>query len=425
MKFMIAIAITAVCQAQVLMPTVNAGSQYKGSLVGVAPNAALTTVSWYPGTLNSTGCGTAGGMWLVPGVFRNVTAKTSNTNGASPVSVGVDTGCTVQAHSGATAFTAGPASGGPVIGISAAAGGFTSPATGYVNAWHQDAYWPFAFAGFKNALTGVTAATVVDIAAEFADDAGQYHSVVPNGSSTALTASTTQFIGFYGTAASTTELINGMPIPVAGTIDGVAFCNSTAPTATFTVTLRKGTGSGSASSTANTFTMPTAIACGYDQADTVVVAAGDWITLQTVSGTTTQGNPISSQISFRPTSGTSTIVGGYIGGTITTTKNFNAPLTKVTSATEASAETVLPVALTCTNLYIVKATANSGVTTTYTIRDNEADTAITGTESSGTGAIALYTSAGVSIAAGHRIDLAYSTASGTSGTMSGWSMSCQ
>ena len=275
-------------------------------------------------------------------------------------------------------------------------------------------------------LTGASAQSGTS---SFVADSGTPTTVIYSAAQGALTASTTQFAQFGSGTYTTTELLASIPIPVAGTVFNLSSCNATNPTASVAVTLRANGASAGTPSTEG-FTIPTTTAgCqNIDTTNTYAASAGDYVTVQLVSGATTQttvsglGFGVSAAVPF---------LWGMMNSAITTTLKYFQPGTNTGNATFTTAQIVVPRACTAGNLYVVQATTNTGANSTFTLyratgTGASAATALTGTNAgSSTGVKAIDTTHTVALAAGDRIALGGVIDAGTSGTYSGWSMTCQ
>jgi hypothetical protein len=249
-------------------------------------------------------------------------------------------------------------------------------------------------------------------------------------SATALTVSSTQYLGFAGLLTATEGNVT-IPVPVAGTLKNLIFSMSTSPAANVVVTVNI---NGSNSSlTATVAAGDTSIGNYSDLVHTASVAAGNYIDIQTVTGAGAQTAIPAATLAFVPTDGVSAVLWGNIAGaTASTTAGYSKPIAPITSATEANEEATSPIACTLSHLYVYQSVANgAGVTTTFTLwrgvgsTGAAAATAITGTIAPATtGAQAVDTTHSVAIAAGDRVTLQYVTNTGTSGAMGGWSMKC-
>ena len=182
--------------------------------------------------------------------------------------------------------------------------------------------------------------------------------------------------------------------------------------------------------------LTTAGQCAYDAVNTGSVTAGQYINWQVVSGATTAATIQGATAAVTPTGGAAgaIMIWGVVNATVTTTQLVGFPLEIITTSTvNAGAGTPMPGACTASNLYVMQAVANSGVTTTFTLYKNGAATSITGTVTSSTVAVGGTTGTGVmaigsgsvSFAQGDTIGLGMKTASGTSGTVGHWSVQCQ
>ena len=282
------------------------------------------------------------------------------------------------------------------------------------------------------ALTGIgelNVTSAASMAATFVADSGSAVTVLGVANQTATTASTTQYLGFGGTAFQTSDLLAAIPLPFAGTFQNFAMCDTTSPTATVAVALRD---NGSSVGTPGTvgFTLPLgASGCnGWDPTNTYTASAGDYVDLQLVSGVTTQTTITWGAIGYTPSSGTPEMIWGQIATTGSTTTSYATPMVTAVSTTEANVGMTLPRACTASNLYIVLATNEGGTQTlTVTLRKNNSNTALTGTIAPSTtaGVITLDVTHTVALAQGDKIDVAFGTNSGVSGSLGGWAFQCQ
>jgi hypothetical protein len=229
-----------------------------------------------------------------------------------------------------------------------------------------------------------------------------------------------------GVTGLTTELINALPIPVAGQITGIGMCTDGTPTNTSTWTLDL---NGVAQAmTVSQLSTDSSFGCKTDFVHgPVSVAAGNYIDFAYATGATTVSLPSNWFSVFVPTNGTSSVMGSIYDGTVAATQYQAIGAHHFNNSTEQNVTTVMPFACNATNLYVVMATAETGTNTvTLTLRNNLASTAVTGTvnAASGTGAIALYTGTPVAIAKGAQVDMMFTFANGTSGTIGGYAFSC-
>jgi hypothetical protein len=264
----------------------------------------------------------------------------------------------------------------------------------------------------------------------FVADSGNAVTVLGTAVQGATTASSTQYLGFGSPPLSATELPVAIPIPFAGTFQYFAMCDSTNPTATVAVTFRdNGANVGTPGNIG--FTLPSATTgCnGWDPTNTFAASVGDYVDIQTVSGATTQTNINWAAISYTPTTGTPELVWGMVNASIgPAATDYTEPFVTNFSATEGNVQMAVPRACTASKFYIVLGT-NQGSTpvVTVTLRDNGANTALTGTVTGTTtaGVIALDLTHTVALAQGDRIDVLLSNTTGTSGTYGGWAFQCQ
>jgi len=351
-----------------------------------------------------------------PGVFRGVAGYTANTNGLIPVIWGLNAGCGAYVTAGSAQPAFGPP--GSFLASSQAAGSIVTP-TAYVETVHAPMGGAVSFVARSN---GGAPATFASMNTEYISDDGLGVTPINNGG-TALTASTTAYLGAAGMTQNTTELAGSFPIPVAGSVDIVGMCQMSTTAGQYTGTLRKnGANSGLAA-----ITLWGGPNCYFAAGSTVSYAAGDYASVQMVTTTGTMV-AVLTQIAFTPTNVLDRLVYGAFGAagsTIAATKTYFAPMTNRSATTEIAQITATH-SMTCTNLYVLKSTTSPGVTTTYTLRANGADTALTGTDNnSATGVVAIYTGAGVSITAGQPFNLSVVSSGGTSGNLVSWAMSCQ
>lgn len=403
------------------MPTITAAPFQNylntGSVLVTDFGVSSSGFTRWPGGSSDNGCATntAHNFWPAAGYVRHTTMTTST---VSPVGIIVRGGYLPDCLTG---FIGGFQYG-AFIPDNAAAGSFVDQSE---QATHmmQGGLIGFAFQ-FQN--MSLNPASVTAMAAEFVADTG-YVTVFPSGGGTGGTASATRYFGAYGKADFTTETDVAIPMPVAGTASALWWCpGASAITNIPTMTLRKSavntsvTASPAASAGA-------VIECTVDVTHTVSYAAGDYLDFGVVTGAGTV--PPSGQygIMYTAASGTATIVSGMIAGTVSTTANYNLPGSSRTSTSQAGVELGLPMPCVASKLYVVQSSANGvGVTTTFTLQLNGANTAVTGTitSASGTGALLLDNTHTVTFARGDLMQMKYSTGSGTSGTMGGWSIAC-
>lgn len=162
---------------------------------------------------------------------------------------------------------------------------------------------------------------------------------------------------------------------------------------------------------------PTSLTCtiadtattGSDTSNTVNVSAGDYLTIRCVpSGGPAARNAYWTFMFTGSTSKESLIMGGYPDAIAQNATEYNF-LTRgyVWTGTEANYYQIVSTAGTLKNLY-VKLQNTPNADTTFTLRKNGADTSLTVTlNSSATGSDTAHT---VSVAAGDKINLKYSTA---------------
>jgi hypothetical protein len=404
-------------------PPVN--PQRKGSIIVANINGTSTGVYTITGAQNtSAGCTATTNMhaWPTAGFLRIATVTTSSANGQTFLRANLDPDC-----AGSLAGSVAPFVGGVIIPALAPAGAYVSSDT--TNYYHA-AQGSGQYAGFGKVanVTAPTAANVFMIASEFVDDAGLYATVLGCFIASAPTASATRYTGFFGGPSSyqTNELIPAIPAPFASTLANFTLCTSTTPTNNATVTINK-----NGVATAITLTIAStdpSQGCYIDSTHTVSLAAGDYFDIAAVTGASTTPILENWYIQLTPASGTSTMLGGEINATVNTSAKYSVPGTDNPNSTAAGTGLGMPIACTASNLYVVQATANgAGVTTTFTLEKNGADTALTGTvtSASGTGSFPLDTTHTVAFVAGDVMTLKYVTASGTSGTIGGWAIQCQ
>jgi hypothetical protein len=376
------------------------------------------------GAASVAGCSASGvgvSSWPTAGVLRNVVLTTAGTNGNVGIRGNIDTDCVWN-----TSGTVLPAPGGVAVLPLQAAGAYSSSWNEF---WHVIQGSANGTAWQKVGQGAGTAAGVDSIAMEFVADSGTATSVIGSAQNNAsLTASATTFGGFAGDTFSATELREAVPLPFAATVGPVTLCTSSGvPTNTETFFVNK-----NGANTALTFTIAASDAanqCYGDWTHTVNYAKGDYIDLAATTGASTTSGLGQWFAQVIPQSGSSTMLAGSWGGnTVTTTSNYSMPgAANNPTATQANAELGMPIACTAANLYVVQILANGGgVTTTFALQKNGVDTAITGTvtSGSGTGAIAVDTTHTASYVKGDLMTLRAVTGSGTSGTMGGWSISC-
>jgi hypothetical protein len=403
-------------------------SYQHGSFLGVGFGGATASSLAYPGADSfaiSAACAGAGtsALWFAPisGVLTNPTITTAATNSNDFIRAGVSPGCYVISSS---AFPQG----GIVVPPLASAGGYVD--TSVTDWWPLSQYTPLGM-GFIR-MGSATAAAVATVGAQFISSDGTTDSILSYSQAQALTASSTQYIGF-GSYVNSTELNVAVPIAAAGTLQTLAFPMSTSPANNAVVTVNK-----NGSNTAITATIvagDTTVGNYIDNTHTTSVAAGDYVDLQTVTGSGAVPTLTTAELLFIPNDGqTALLWGAWQSNTVSTTVNYGVAFGSSTSATEANVEYTFPFACTASHLYSVQAGANgAGVTTTITVRRGAgstgamADTIITGTitSGSGTGSIAIDTTHTVAFAQGDRFSISRVTASGTSGVMGGWGLACK
>lgn len=288
--------------------------------------------------------------------------------------------------------------------------------------WH-------AGVGSQIGLGELTVTSPTGMSAAFIPDSGAAVSVVGTSIQVALTASSTQFLGFGATTYSTTELPVAIPVPYAGTFQYFTMCDTTNPTASVAVNFRdNGANVGTPGNIGFTLPASSAGCNGWDPTNTFAASAGDYVDMQTVSGATTQTTITWAAITLTATTGAPEWMWGLIDNTVSTTTVYSEPFMLNTSATIANTQIAVPRACTASNLYVVQATANGATpVTTFTLVQNGTATALTGTvnQASGTGSLLIDNTHTVSLAAGDRIQLSYVVQSGTSGTIGGWAFKCQ
>lgn len=399
-------------------------SYQRGSFLGVGLGSpANTGALYYPGGnifAQVAGCAApASSFWQQPtaGVIRNVTTSTSAAVGQRTVQVNAFP-CGAIAANNMTLPR-----GGVFIPPGSAAGGFVNSwSSNPTDYWHLNQYESMAL-GFAT-RNAATTALIGGIGAEFLSDDGTTDTVLSGQSNGALTASASNFLPF-GLQQNATEVNTQFPIPVAGTMRNLLLSNGTSPTSNVVITLRK-----NAADTALTTTIAGGDAAGQygDMTHSVSVVAGDLVNLNAATGATTQTTISSFALLFVPGDSSSAILWGSLnnGSTVSTTPTYAQPFSAGTGTTEAAREYVSPIACTVSALYVNQATANGGTTvTTFTLRKNEADTALTGTIGVGvTGAQLVSGATSVAIVQGDRLALKYVTNTGTSGTMSAWAAKC-
>ena len=402
----------------------------QGASKGAIVTAAFTSATpglLAPGSFNSacTSASTSANYWHLSGYFTGVAIATRGANSIGTIRANVNPDCYGSANN--------PWPGGVIVPPLAALGGF-SDSSGF--AFHQTGGYNSGL-GWTIGNFAMTPPTVNTVTARFIDDGGLKATPISTGGAFTQSASVTAYWGLFGQCGGcglsygiSTENQVGVPMPVAGTIKELSVCtNGTTPTNNITSTLRKN--AVDQTPTVTTSTSDAVRGCRVDTSDSFSVAAGDIVDIKMVTGAGTVPNFPWIGTYFYPSSGSTTVIGGIIGATVSTTANYGLPGTAVTSSTQDNQASVMPGAYTCSNLYVVQSTANGGgVTTTFTLQRYTGgawtDTAITGTitNGSGTGSIAVDTTHTATFAAGDRFTLKYVTGSGTSGTIGGWAMGC-
>ena len=292
-------------------------------------------------------------------------------------------------------------------------------------------YWhvaPFQQIGIFNYNSAGT--TMGYVSAAFIADSGVTPTILGTAAQTSTTASSTQYWPLGGGSPISSELPAAVAIPFAYTLQNLTGCASTTPTNTVSVSVRvNGAAVGTPSSIGFTFPASSNLCSGYDGTNTYTGSAGDYTDIQTISGATTQ--TVINWLSYGvyPTSGAPEMIWGGINGTASTTLEYStAGQSGAFGTTFNNQAVVAPRGCTASKLYAVQAVANaSGVTTTLTLYKNGSATALTGTitNGSGTGSVLLDGTDTVTFSQGDRFAMAYSTASGTSGTIASWSCLCQ
>lgn len=221
-----------------------------------------------------------------------------------------------------------------------------------------------------------------------------------------ITTATTTYYAVYGTPSSTTEADVSIPISVAGTLRNLRVYRTTAAGSgkshTFTV-YKNGVAQSLAVTTADAATT------GSDLSNSVTYAAGDTLSL----GISASGTPTSSVVTifgeFTSTTANEQPIFGIDSGFRTTTLEYGNLGTANGNAytTENAHQTIVPTGGTISHLY-VKATAAQGVgkSTTVTVRQNEADTALLKQLANAT--TGNDTTHSFSVAAGDRINVSVS-----------------
>lgn len=387
-----------------------------GSVIVASFGNSATAVTVQAGGNSNAACATFIGYWGYPGYLRGAVVTTTTTNSTVPMRANINWDCT-----GVVNAALGPSPGGAVVPPGAAAGSFVDTST--ANYYHEVRGAQTAFSWTKQSGAG-TAAAVLALAMEFVDDNGVYATILPSIVNSSASASTTQYLGPYGATFDNAEKRGAIPIPAAGTISNLTVCNRTSPTANATWTVNK---NGVGSALTITVVAADAAGCYIDSTHSFSVAAGDYVGYAVVTGASTQTTYGTFSMTFVPTSGTSTILGGSLSAAVSTTATYGTPGTGNPTTTQINNQLGMPIACTAGNLYVTQAVANGGgVTTTFTLQKNGADTAVTGTvtSGSGTGAIALDTTHTASFAKGDLMDLKFITGSGTSGTIGSWTITC-
>jgi hypothetical protein len=398
-----------------------------GALVAAYVNNSAASARHPFSNTSSTVCTTASAnMWPSQGFltynFANTTsANQSGTGSAVPVGT-ITFPCTLNL--GTVIYP----SGGLSLAPGAAAGGYVNTAT--TDYQHVVQWSSVALAANKSSSSG-SYAVISEYGAAFIAEPGFAPGILGLYGGTATTASTTAYLGFGMAqgAPITTNLDVAIPLPFAATLSNLTACYSTAPTANTTYTVTDNNAGGGLTSIVVTEPSTEAgVGCGIDNTHTYAAAAGDYVSVQVVSGATTQTVPGSIMLAFTPTTPGLQMVYGSINGTVTTTLTYSQPLYGVTSTTITGVQLPMPQAGTASNLYVTQAVANAGgVTTTFTLYKNGSATALTGTitNGSGTGAIAVDTTHTVTFNQGDLLTLGYVTGSGTSGTIGGWAFQIQ
>jgi hypothetical protein len=230
------------------------------------------------------------------------------------------------------------------------------------------------------------------------------------------TAGSTQFwfFGYAPVESNATESTREITWRTAGTLSKL-YVRLTANTTSTngSVTIRK---NGADTALSVTVTAGSGAAVIEDASDTVSIAAGDKLCIETVSGGT--GTFTFSIIScvFDATTNCSTrwVSKGY--GIATASVSHFVPCCgdrSGTTATEANTENTIKTAGTAKNAFI-NVTANARTTnTTFTLRKNRVDTAITFTYTSGETGIKEDTSNSISYAVDNELDWEITTSTGT------------
>ncbi len=401
-------------------PIVGSALFANAALKGSVISAFLNNGGINNATIGGTQIVLCGRSYYFPaaGYLRRATVTTRfSNNGSFPLQANVVTDC----GAGAAGF---PLNGGIWTVAPAATAGLAYSDTFAGDFYHVQ----------QGSTTGLGSRTVGNetlngVSMEFVGDGADYPSILAAAmTATSLTASSTLFNGFFTSSAGfqqSTELNAGIPIPFAATASNLNTCEHTGTTSSATTfTLRVNSASPASGPAVTVPSSDVGPSCYQDLTHTAALAAGDYVDVQQVTGSATTPTLNNYSIVIKPTSGTSTFIGGMIGATVTTTTTFY-PFGAATSSTTAtSAAMGMPNAYTLSNLYVLQAAANGGgVTTTCSIYKNGSITAVTGTitSGSGTGAILVDGTHTVSFAQGDTMELGCSTASGTSGAMGGWS----
>lgn len=279
-------------------------------------NNTSTPITLWPGGSNQNACttNTAWNLWPVAGYVRRATATTSSVQSDTlTYRAGLNPDCVFGFQGGVL--------GGAFVPTNAAAGSFVD-ASDVASHLSQGTLLGMAFS--KQAQTGgpVTAAALTAIAAEFVADTG-YVTVFPGAGGGSVSASSTAYRGVYDVTLNSTELPVAFPMPIAGTLQNFWFCWSGVSANPEVLTVRK-----TAVNTALVITLPTAVSatlgCAVDFTHTSSFIAGDYLDFADVTGSggTATGAQIGAVITA---AGTSTVVGGMISNTVSTTKNYSMP----------------------------------------------------------------------------------------------------
>jgi hypothetical protein len=391
-----------------------------GSIVAVGREYNAPS-SFFPGTPNSSGAAACGTTWAFPdtGTLRNLTVAAAVTWPAYALRVGVNPDC---------AISGAPNTGSIVVPPLAAVG---TVADTYGLIWPVSLGTYFSLNESKNSGGGATTAATGP-SLEYVSASGKVVTPLLAGPATALSASTNSFCGMAGGVCGATELAQALPMPFAGTISSFWVGTSTAPTNSYNVQVNH---NGSASAlTVNPLSTDTSPTEYNDAVHSFTVAAGDYIDVEALPGAGTVQTVQSYAVNLTPTSGTTFLVGGIVGGTVAGTTEFNMPFGNYQSATEVNGLLAVPRAFTASNLYVcIAGTQGAGITTTFTLIDG-GSSGTTYTSTALTGSIAAATVAGcygidlthtVSILKGDRIGIQIVTTGGTSATIGGWAMQGQ